>query len=75
MFNHELTRFLISIFVDFPIGIQYNYKKEETSDELSVADDRSSEFSFMNRTGKRPSPVIWKSGANFMYHLPFRLEI
>ena len=47
MFNHKFTRFLISIFVDFPIGVQYDYKKEETSDELSVADDHSDDFSLL----------------------------
>ena len=70
-FIHILTLILI----DLPIGVQCEYKKEESLAESSVSNYQSSEFSFMNRTGKRPSPVIRKSGASFMYHLPFRLEI
>ena len=64
MFNHKFTRFLISIFVDFPIGVQYDYKKEETSDELSVADDHSDDFSLLEIDLRAEEEVTWGLSAS-----------
>ena len=41
----KFTRLLIYILMNLPIGVQCEYKKEESSAELPVSDDHSSEFS------------------------------
>ena len=50
--------------MDFPIGIQYNYKKEETSDELSVADDHSDDFSLLEIDLRAEEEVTWGLSAS-----------